>query len=107
MIASRRDMPLSSDHLAKSISRIAFLATMPISRMTPIMLIRLSVEPVTSSASITPISDSGSDIMIASGSRNDPNCTTSTKYISSTAIAERGEDAAEHLRLILGLAALA
>ena len=31
------------------------------------------------------MSDSGSDSRIASGSRNDPNCTTSTKYISRTA----------------------
>ena len=28
------------------------------------------------------MSDSGSDSMIDSGSRNEPNCTTSTKYIS-------------------------
>ncbi len=48
-------------------------------------LIRLSVVSVTSIASMTPMSDSGSDSMMASGSRNEPNCTTSTKYISSTA----------------------
>ena len=34
---------------------------------------------------MTPMSDSGSDIMIAIGSRNEPNCSTRTKYISSTA----------------------
>ena len=85
MIASRLDIPDSSDHLAKSINRIAFLATIPINRITPIMLIKLSVAPVTSRPSTTPISDSGSAIRIASGSRNDPNCTTSTKYISITA----------------------
>ena len=56
---------------------------------------------------MTPISDSGSDIMIASGSRNEPNCTTRTRYISRTASAERGEDPAEDLGLVLGLAALA
>ena len=49
------------------------------------MLMISSGLPVTSSASITPMSDSGSDSMIASGSRNEPNCTTSTKYISITA----------------------
>ena len=69
-------------------------------------LIRLSVVLVASIASITPMSDSGSDSMIASGSRNEPNCTTSTKYISSTARPERREDLPEHLRLILALAAL-
>ena len=41
MMAWRRDMPCSSDHFAKSTSRIAFFATMPISRMTPIMLMML------------------------------------------------------------------
>ena len=78
-------MPFSSDHFAKSMSRIAFFATMPISRMTPIMLMMLSVSPVSISAPTTPMSDSGSDSMIASGSRNEPNWTTSTKYISITA----------------------
>ena len=56
---------------------------------------------------MTPISDSGSDSMIASGSRNDPNCTTSTKYISMTATPMRDEDLREDLRLVLRLAALA
>ena len=83
--ASRSGMPRSRAHLAKSISRIAFLATMPISRMTPIRLMMFSVSPVISSASTTPISESGSDIRIASGSRNDPNCITRIRYISSTA----------------------
>ena len=31
------------------------------------------------------MSDSGSDSRIENGSRNEPNCTTSTKYISITA----------------------
>ena len=34
---------------------------------------------------MTPMSDSGSDSRMANGSRNDPNWTTSTKYISSSA----------------------
>ena len=67
-------------------SRIAFFATIPASRMIPIMLMMLSVEPVSHSASITPISESGSDSMIASGSRNDPNCTTRIRYISPMAM---------------------
>ena len=49
------------------------------------MLMMLSDSPVTTSASMTPMSESGSDNMIDSGSRNDPNCTTSTKYISMIA----------------------
>jgi hypothetical protein len=64
---------------------MAFLATIPMSMITPIMLMRFSVVFVASIASMTPISDSGRDNMMASGSRNDPNCTTRTKYISSTA----------------------
>ncbi len=32
------------------------------------------------------MSESGSEIMIASGSRNDPNCITRIRYMSSTAI---------------------
>ena len=40
---------------------MAFFATRPISMMTPMKLMRLSVPPVSSSASTTPISDSGSD----------------------------------------------
>ena len=66
-------------------SRIAFFATMPMSRMTPMRLMMLSVSPVSISAPTTPMSESGSESMIASGSRNDPNCTTSTRYMSSTA----------------------
>src|SRR6185312_3809253 len=72
-------------HLAKSTSRIAFFATIPISRITPIIDMMLSVPPVTSNASTTPISDNGSDNMIASGSRNDPNCTTRMRYMSRIA----------------------
>ena len=106
MIASRRRMPASSDHFAKSTSRIAFFATMPISRITPMRLIRLSVVLVASIASMTPMSDSGSDSMIASGSRNEPNCTTSTKYISSTARPSAAKICPNTCGLILALAAL-
>ena len=42
--------------------------------MTPIMMMMLSVSRVSSSASNTPISESGSDSMIASGCRKLPNC---------------------------------
>ncbi len=52
---------------------MAFLVTSPISMITPIMLMMLNVPRVTISASITPISDSGSDSMIASGCRKLPN----------------------------------
>jgi len=71
--ASRRGVPRSWAHLAKSISRMAFLATIPINRITPIRLMMLSVSRVTISASTTPISDSGSEIRMARGSRNEPN----------------------------------
>ncbi len=46
----------------------------------------LIVVPVIMSANITPMSDSGSEIMIASGSRNEPNCMTRMRYISITAM---------------------
>ncbi len=66
--------------------RMAFLATIPISRMTPMRLMMLSVSPVTSSANTTPMSDSGSETRMASGSRNEPNWMTRMRYISSTAM---------------------
>ena len=61
---------------------------------------------MTSSASITPMSDSGSDSRIASGSRNEPNCTTSTKYISITATPSAMNICVKISVLLLGLAAL-
>ena len=52
------------------------------------------------------MSDSGSDSMIASGSRNDPNCTTSTRYISITATPSAAKIWPNTSLLVLGLAAL-
>ena len=60
--------------LAKSTSRIAFFVTRPISITRPIIENRLIVERLTRSASITPISASGSDAMIAIGCTKLPNC---------------------------------
>ena len=51
--------------------------------MTPMKLIRLSVPSVSSSASTTPISDSGSESITGSGAVNEPNCITSTRYMSA------------------------
>ena len=83
MSASRRGFPsFSRAHFAKSMSRIAFFATMPISIITPISVMMLIVLPVIASETITPISDNGNEIMIATGSKNEPNCTTKIKYIS-------------------------
>ncbi len=62
---------------------MAFFATSPISMMMPMRLIRFSVPPVASSASTTPISDSGSESITGSGAVNEPNCITSTRYISA------------------------
>ena len=88
MSASRIEIPRSSRaHFAKSTRRMAFFATMPNSRMTPMRLLMLSVSPVAMSAMTTPMSDSGSDRRIASGSRNEPNCRTRMRYMSSTAVA--------------------
>ena len=55
--------------MAKSISRIAFFVTSPISITMPMMLNMFSVEPNISSASTTPISVSGSALISASGCR--------------------------------------
>ena len=55
--------------IAKSTSRIAFLVTRPISMTMPMIENIDSVEPNISSASTTPISVSGSDVISASGCR--------------------------------------
>ena len=68
-----------------AVSAMAEPDTPPNSRVMPIMLIRLSVEPVRSSASMTPMSERGSEAMMAMGSMKLLNCTTRMKYISSTA----------------------
>ena len=47
--------------------------------MKPMIEKMLSVVPVNSSASSTPISDSGSDTMIAIGCMKLPNCDASTR----------------------------
>ena len=78
--------PCSRCHFAKSISRIAFFATIPASRITPISDIRLIVIPVIANAPNTPISDSGSERRIAIGSRKLPNCNTRIMYINTIAI---------------------
>ena len=50
------------------------MVTSPISMMKPIIEKMLSVVPVSSSARNTPISDNGSDTMIATGCRKLANC---------------------------------
>ena len=94
MIASRRDCPRSCPHFAKSMSRMAFFATIPISRITPMSDMMFSVPFVMMSASTTPMSESGRAIMIASGSRNEPNCITRIRYMS-----RRASPMAENIRL--------
>ncbi len=86
MIAVRRSIPCSCPHLAKSMSRIAFFATMPMSRITPIIDMMLSVSLVISSASTTPMSESGNEMRIAMGSRNEPNCITRMRYMRRSAM---------------------
>ena len=53
--------------LAKSIRRMAFLVTSPISRISPIIDIMFSVSPVSSRATSTPTNESGSENMMANG----------------------------------------
>ena len=62
------------------------MATSPISMMMPMKLIRFSVLPVNSKASTTPIKDSGSDSMTASGAVKELNCMTRIRYISAIPI---------------------
>jgi hypothetical protein len=64
-----RSMPASRDRMAKSTSRMAFFVTSPISMTMPMMENMFSVEPKNSSASTTPISVSGSELISASGCR--------------------------------------
>ena len=54
--------------------------------MTPMKLMRLSVPLVRRSASTTPMSESGSDSITGSGAVNEPNCITSTRYMSAMPI---------------------
>ena len=77
--ASWRDMPAtgwpsspvwsSRARMAKSTNKMAFLVTSPISMMTPMMENIDSDEPNISSASTTPMSVSGSEVISASGCR--------------------------------------
>ncbi len=55
--------------MAKSTSRMAFLVTRPMSSTMPMTENMLTVEPYISSASTTPMSVSGSEVMSASGCR--------------------------------------
>ena len=71
---SCRLAPPRRARLAKSTSRIAFFVTRPISMMKPIIENRLSVVPVRSSARNTPISENGSDAMMANGCVKLANC---------------------------------
>ena len=94
-------------HLAKSISRIAFFATMPISRITPIRLMMLSVSPVTQQR------QHHADERERQRDQDRQRIEERSELHDEDEVhqqhrdAERGEDAAEHLVLILGLAALA
>ena len=82
--ASSRSTPSASSTRAASSSKMAFFATKPISMITPIRLIRFSVEPVNNRATTTPIRDSGSESITASGAVNEPNCMTRIRYMSAT-----------------------
>ncbi len=106
MIASRRGIPFSSAHFAKSISRIAFLATMPISRMTPIRLMMLSVSPVSISAPHD--ADERERQRQHDRERIEERAELHDEHEihQQHGDAERREDAREHLLLILRLAAL-
>ena len=66
--------PARRERFAKSTSRIAFFVTRPISMMKPMIEKILSVVPVTRSARKTPISENGSDAMIATGWVKLANC---------------------------------
>ena len=67
LMASLTAAPALRAWLAKSTSRIAFLVTSPISITRPIIEKTFRVLRVSSSASITPIKDKGSDAMMATG----------------------------------------
>ena len=81
MRASSRSMPLASEARAASSNKMAFLATKPMSMITPMRLMRFNVPPVKSKANTTPMSDKGKENMTAKGAVNEPNCMTKMKYI--------------------------
>ena len=58
---------------------MAFLVTSPISMMKPMIEKMLSVEPMIRRPSSTPMSESGSVIMMAIGCRKEPNCEARTR----------------------------
>ena len=72
--AARRSSPRLRSTFVKSTSRIAFFVTSPISMMSPMSDMMLTVSPVARSISAMPTIDRGRDSMMASGSMNDSNC---------------------------------
>src|SRR6202035_379345 len=80
MIASSRGLPSRIDSTANSTSMMAFLVTMPISIRMPIHTGVVSCLPVTSSATIAPPIESGSENRMVIGCRKVPNSSTSTAY---------------------------
>ena len=71
-IAVRRSLPSPRAWFTKSISRMPFFVTRPMSMMMPIMDMTLIVPLVHHRASDTPSSESGSENMMANGCRNEP-----------------------------------
>ena len=70
---------------APSTSRMAFLVTRPISRMTPIIAPSERFFPASSNASRAPISASGRETMMVKGCLSDSNCEASTMKMKTKA----------------------
>ena len=73
-VASTSGCPRSRRTRAKSTSSTPFDTTMPTIMMMPMKLFTLSVVPVSQSAMNTPLTPSGTENMMTSGSSSDRNC---------------------------------
>ena len=93
-------------HFAKSMSRIAFFATIPINRMTPMRLMMLIVEPVIISASITPIERQRQRDQNREWLEERTELKHENQVHQHHCDAERGEDSAEHFVLAVDFSAL-
>ena len=84
-IASVALMPLAFSWLPYSTNRIEFLVTIPTSRIIPIWLNRLSVEPASSRVTSAPVTARGTASNTVNGCTRDSNCAASTMYTATRA----------------------
>jgi hypothetical protein len=84
-IAATGSMPPARRSFAYVTSRMEFFDTRPISRIMPIWLNTLSVEPAIQSAPSAPVTASGTASSTVNGCSIDSNCAASTMYTKTSA----------------------